>query len=381
MTPVWAAELAGDDGCAESAWRAIRLAASAWVAPDRIRNAVASLLDQRGATAVQVMDALEQAAGDRLAPAADVERAGRRLLAHGATVHVVGDAGYPARLADAWPELGAPLWVFARGSLATATAAPAVAIVGTRQPTLDGAATARELAKLLVRHGVTVVSGMARGIDQAAHLGAIDGGGPTIAVLGTGFGVDYPRHDGPVRDAVAGNGALVTELLPGVQPQKRAFLWRNRIISGLADVTVVVEGRARSGALHTARMAGAQGRDVMAVPGSVHAPTSRAPLDLIRDGALAVTRLDDVLVALGITGDATCAGGDAGAQLALPTTLTAAARKVLTLLGTVPAPPHALCAATQLPIPAVLAAIAELSGHGLAVSTPRGTVRGRPAPG
>ena len=380
MTPAWAAELAGDGGCAESTWRVVRLAASAWVTPDRIRDAVASVLDQQP-TATAVLTALEQQAGDRLANAPEVERAGSRLLAHNATIHLVGGSGYPQRLADAWPELGAPLWIFARGELASAAAAPAVAVVGTRQPTLDGAATARELAKLLVRHGVTVVSGLARGIDQAAHLGAIDGAGRTIAVLGTGFGVDYPRHDEPVRDAVVANGALVTELLPGVQPQKRAFLWRNRIISGLADITVVVEGRARSGALHTARMAGAQGRDVMAVPGSVHASTSRAPLDLIRDGALTVTRLDDVLVALGITGDTTAPVADGATQLALPTTLSDAARRVLTLLGTVPAPPHALCAATQLPIPAVLAAVAELTGHGLALSTPRGTVRGRPAAG
>lgn len=373
-----AAELArGADP--ELVWRALRLAASAWVTPDRIRDAVARSLDHAEVTVDRVMGVLESQAGDRLAGAADVETAGRKLLAHNAGVHVVAQPGYPQRLAAAWPELGAPLWLFATGATAQIPSAATVAVVGTRQPSLDGTHTARELGALLARHGVTVVSGMARGIDQAAHLGAIDAGGTTLAVLGTGFGVDYPRHDGPVRDAVASCGALLTELLPGTQPQKQAFLWRNRIIAGLADITVVVEGRSRSGALHTARMAAAQGRDVMAVPGSVHAATSRAPLDLIRDGAVAVTRLDDVLVALGITGSsAASARGDGAVQLALPTALTDPARRVLALLGAVPAPPHTLCAATQLPIPTVLAAVAELSGHGLAVGTPRGVVRGRP---
>jgi DNA processing protein len=377
VTPGWAAELAGD-GCADSTWRAVRLAASAWVTPDRIRDAVAHCLGRAAAvTAEEVLGVLEAQAGEQLVGDPHVAKAGRRLLAHNATVRIVGQPGYPQRLGDAWPELGAPVWVFVTGAATRTFDAPAVAVVGTRQPSLDGAQTARELAALLARHGVTVVSGMARGIDQAAHLGAIDGRGRTVAVLGTGFGVDYPRHDGPVRDAVAANGALVTELLPGTQPQKRAFLWRNRIISGLTDLTVVVEGRARSGALHTARMAAAQGRDVMAVPGSVHAATSRAPLDLIRDGALAVTRLDDVLVALGLTG-APVSPGARAAQLAFPTSLTDAARQVLALLGAVPAPPHTLCAATQLPVPTVLAAVAELTGHGLAVGTPRGVVRSRP---
>jgi DNA processing protein len=266
--------------------------------------------------------------------------------------------------------LGAPLWVFVLGT-GSLPGGPAAAIVGTRHPTLDGARTARELGALLARHGVTVVSGMARGIDQAGHAGALDAGGRTVAVLGTGFGVDYPRRDGPLRDAIAGAGGLVSELLPGTPPQKPNFLWRNRIISGLADVTVVVEGRAGSGALHTARMAAAQGRDVLAVPGPVRAPTSRAPLDLIRDGAQPLTRLEDVLEILGI---------EVGAEVAptvppRPTGLSPVARQLLALVGAVPAAPGTLAAAVGQPLPTVLAAVAELTHAGVAASTPRGIVR------
>jgi DNA processing protein len=351
----------------------VRLAASAWVTPDRVRTAIARLLERPSVNAVEVIAALETMAGGgrELASVADTEAVAGRLSEAGAVVHIAGAGGYPRRLLDAWPELGAPLWLFAVAPGATLPRGPAVAVVGTRHPTLDGTRTARELAMLLARHGVTVVSGMARGIDQAAHLGALDAGGATVGVLGTGFGVDYPRRDGPIRDAVAAAGGLVSELVPGTPPQKPAFLWRNRIISGLADVTVVVEGRSGSGALHTARMAGAQGRDVLAVPGPVRAPTSRAPLDLIRDGAQPLTRLEDVLDVIGIG----VAAGDDRPAAAPTIRLGEPAQQVLPLLGAVPASPAALAAATQQPVPAVMAAVAELTRAGLAAPTPRGVVR------
>lgn len=356
--------------------RCVRLAATPWVTPQRVRQAVAASLDSGKVTSAAVVAALErQAGGPRpLATDDDAEAAGHALLDRAAVVHLVDGPTYPRRLADAWPELGAPVWIFAVHAGSALPDAPTAAVVGTRHPTLDGLRTARELAALLARHGVTVVSGMARGIDQAAHAGALAAGGRTVAVLGTGFGVDYPRSDGPMRDAVAASGGLVSELLPGTPPRKPSFLWRNRIISGLADVTVVVEGREGSGALHTARMAAAQGRDVLAVPGPVRAPTSRAPLDLIRDGALAVTRLEDVLDVLGV------AGSTAPAPVATPPRpdLSPTARSVLSLLGAVPAASGALVAATRQPLPAVMAALAELGRHGLAVATPRGVVRADP---
>lgn len=376
MTPPWAAELA-EDTAADLVAGVVRLAATSWITPELVRTAVARCLHRGRAGAGDVVAAVAAMAvgGRALADASTTEAAARSLLAAGARVAVVGTPGYPPRLADAWPELGAPLWIFVLGRDAPA-AEPTAAVVGTRHPTLDGARTARELGALLAKHGVTVVSGMARGIDQAAHLGALDSGGRTVGVLGTGFGVDYPRHDGPLRDAVAAAGGLVSELLPGALPQKRNFLWRNRIISGLADVTVVVEGRAGSGALHTARMAAAQGRDVLAVPGPVRAPTSRAPLDLIRDGAQPLTRLEDVLDVLGV------AQRHPSQPARTPQIdVTPAAARVLSLLGAVPAAPGTLAAAVGCPVSTVLAAVAELTTLGVAVSTPRGVIRSLPTGG
>lgn len=370
MTAPWACEL-NEEIPGELVERAVRLAATPWVTPERVRDAVADCLDRTVLTTADVFDAVErQAGGSRmLASPKQADAAAQSLLRAGSRVLIAGTSGYPARLADAWPELGAPLWVFLLGT--GIPERPAAAVVGTRHPTLDGATTARELASLLARTGATVVSGLARGIDQAAHLGALDGGGPTVAVLGTGFGVDYPRRDGPLRDAIAAAGALLSELLPGTPPQKRTFLWRNRIISALADVTVVVEGRSGSGALHTARMAAAQGRDVLAVPGPVRAATSRAPLDLIRDGAQPLTRLDDVLEVLGLKPRA----GEPHAAPVAVEGLSDVARALLDLIGAVPAAPNTLAAAASQPIPSVLAAVAELQARSLVVATPRGVVR------
>lgn len=380
MTPAWAEQLSAG-APSEHVASVVRLAASAWVTPDRVRDAVAAALDQPAVTAGAVIAAIE-AMADRSRGLADqrrTEAAARALLSHGAAVHVAGTKGYPAQVNQAWPELGAPLWMFVTSREGVLPVGPAVAVVGTRHPTLDGTRTARELGLLLGRSGVTVVSGMARGIDQAAHLGALDAGGRTVGVLGTGFGVDYPRRDGPVRDAVTASGGLVSEVLPGTPPFKPAFLWRNRIIAALADATVVVEGRAGSGSLHTARMAAAQGRDVLAVPGPVRAPTSRAPLDLIRDGAQPLTRLEDVLDVISVPARDP-ATSDAPDAPDVPATrdLGHAAQQVLPLLGAVPAAPGALAAATHQPMAAVMAAVAELTQRGLAAATPRGVVRDGP---
>ena len=373
MTADWATQLA-DGADPDLVARVVRLAASDWMSPERLRRAVVPLLVESAVSAHAVVGALESAAGDKrpLASPDQTEAAARALLRWGSVVRIVGAPGYPRRLQDAWPELGAPLWLFVRPGSSQLPDRPAVAVVGTRQPTLDGARTARELGALLARNGVVVVSGMARGIDQAAHMGAVEAGGCSIGVLGSGFGVDYPYRDEAVREAVAASGGLVTELVPGTPPQKHTFLWRNRIISGLADVTVVVEGRAQSGALHTARMAAAQGRDVLALPGSVRAAASRAPLDLIRDGAQPLTRLEDVLDSLGVSATTP---GTPEQRPAAPPNLGPIALALLPLLGAVPAAPAALAAAAHAPVGAVMAAISELVARGLAATTPRGVVR------
>lgn len=372
--PGWAGQLA-DDG--ELAARVVRLAATPGVSPERVRAVIAALLEAGCEIDVEVVvEALEADACRRgkLAAPAVVERAGRALAAAGAVMLLAGRPGYPRRLADAWPELGAPLWLFVRSAgRCGLPEGPAVAVVGTRQPTLDGRRTAADLGQLLARHGVVVVSGLARGIDQTAHRAALDAGGLTVAVLGAGFGVDYPYRDGPLRERIAACGGLATELLPGVAPRPHHFPWRNRIVSGLADATVVVEGRSRSGALQTARLAAAQGRDVLAVPGSLNQPTSRGPLDLIRDGAQPLCRLEDVLEVAGLR-LARGATGAVESDTQPPGGLSGSASAVLQVLGTAPAPPGELAAALDRPIGEILAAVAELTTRGLAVSTPRGLI-------
>jgi DNA processing protein len=351
--------------------RAARLATGLWVTPERLRSTVAAQLDRGAPTdAGTVIAALEATATpDRPLPDdAAVQRTVGRLRALGAEVLLAGEAGYPSRLADAWPELGAPLWVFVR-SPAGLPAGPAVAVVGTRRPSADGLHTARELAMLLAEHGVTVVSGLARGIDQAAHRGALEAGGQTVAVLGTGLDVLYPSGSRELHDAIAASGGLVSEYPPGTGPRPHHFLWRNRLISGLADATVVVEGRARSGALQTARLAAAQGRDVLAVPGSLHAPASQGPLELIRDGAQPLTSLDEVLAVVGL------APGGADHPPRSPAPLAPDTAAVHDLLGAVPSTPGALAAASGLAVGAVLAAVGELVELGLAQHGPRGVVR------
>lgn len=172
---------------------------------------------------------------------------------------------------------------------------PAIAIVGARKATAAGCATARELGAQISGHGVAVVSGLAAGIDAAAHKGALEAPGSTIAVLGCGPDIVYPRSNAALYQKIKEVGCILSEFRPGVSPRKHHFPQRNRIISGLALGTVVVEAGLRSGSLSTARHALEQGREVFAVPGSVHSENSRGPHQLLRDGAQLVETCEDVL--------------------------------------------------------------------------------------
>jgi DNA processing protein len=175
----------------------------------------------------------------------------------------------------------------------------AVAIVGTRHATTYGLRQAERFAYGLAKAGVTVVSGLARGIDAAAHQGAIDGGGRTIAVLGSGLGEIYPSEHGGLAKAIEADGAVISEFAPDAKPRGGMFPQRNRLIAGLALGTLVVEAPDRSGALITARLAGEQNRDVFAIPGPVTSRASRGSNQLIRDGAVLVQNVDEVLEELG----------------------------------------------------------------------------------
>lgn len=176
----------------------------------------------------------------------------------------------------------------------------AIAIVGTRRKTSYGKQVAMELSRFLAENGITVISGMARGIDTIAHQGALDGGGRTIAVMGCGLDIVYPPENHQLSKQIIENGALVSEFYPGTQPEAVNFPPRNRIISGLARAVVVVEADERSGALITAKFALEQTRDVFAVPGSIYAPRSRGTNRLISDGALPLLDFKDLLLVLNL---------------------------------------------------------------------------------
>jgi DNA processing protein len=176
---------------------------------------------------------------------------------------------------------------------------PAVAVVGSRGPTAGGRDNAHGFARALVAAGFAVSSGLAAGIDRAAHEAALDGDGITVAVLGTGPDVPYPRHHAGLLARISATGAVVSEHPPGTEARREHFPSRNRILAGLSLGTLVIEAAGRSGALITARLAADAGREVFAVPGSIHNPMARGCHRLIRDGAALVESADEVIAALG----------------------------------------------------------------------------------
>lgn len=222
--------------------------------------------------------------------------AGASWLAGGADRHLIGwdDARYPPLLKQTQHP---PVALFVRGDPAS-LALPQLAIVGSRNASTGGAETAHAFAAHLAGCGLAITSGLALGIDAAAHAGALAGGGSTIAVLGTGPDRVYPQRNAALAEAIAARGALCSEFLPGVPPLRENFPRRNRIISGLAVGTLVVEARLHSGALITARYATEQGREVFAIPGSIHNPLAKGCHRLIREGAKLVESADHILVEL-----------------------------------------------------------------------------------
>ncbi len=207
------------------------------------------------------------------------------------------DPRYPSQLAAI---RGMPPALFVEGDPAVLSL-PQVAIVGSRAPTSDGRETAFDLAARLAAAGFAITSGLADGIDGQAHRGALAARGVTIAVCGTGLDRVYPAAHRELAAGIAASGALVSEFPIGTPPRAQNFPRRNRLMSGLARGVLVIEAAARSGSLITARLAGEQGREVMAVPGSIHNPLARGCHRLIKDGAALVESIDDVLAALGVS--------------------------------------------------------------------------------
>jgi DNA processing protein len=219
------------------------------------------------------------------------------LGASGARVLLFTDPDYPPLLRET-PAPPASLYVL--GSL-PALVSPQLAMVGSRSPTAGGRDTAREFAAFFARGGLTVTSGLALGIDAACHEGALEGGGLTVAVCATGLDRVYPAEHAGLAARIRAQGALVSEFPPGTAPLRQNFPRRNRIISGLSLGTLVIEAARESGSLITARHAVEQGREVFAIPGSIHSPLSRGCHQLIRQGAKLVEEAGDVLSELRIS--------------------------------------------------------------------------------
>jgi DNA processing protein len=258
-------------GSPQAVWRADPAAWRAIVGP--------ALAQAMGSPPERTVEWLAQAQA-WLAAAPD-----RRLL-------TLADTDYPPLLLNT---ADPPLLLFVQGPVPVLSA-PAVAIVGSRHPTAQGRDNANAFAADLSAQGLVVVSGLAQGIDAAAHEGALKSRAPTVAVVGTGPDLVYPpRHAALLGRILAGGGVLVSEFAPGTPPLAEHFPQRNRIIAGLSLGTLVVEAALRSGSLITARMALEAGREVFAVPGSIHAPQSRGCHALLRQGAKLVESAQDVL--------------------------------------------------------------------------------------
>lgn len=286
----------------------------------------------------------------------------RRLDAMGAEVVTLADARYPALLREIYDP---PIVLYALGRLEEALGQPCIAIVGTRRPSTYGANVAVQLARDLAARGLTIVSGFARGIDSAAHRGALEAKGKTIAVLGTGLDLIYPRENQRLAEGIRSSGALVTEFPLGTPPAPQNFPFRNRIISGLSLGVVVVEAAQQSGSLITARLAIEQDRDVFAVPGNITSATSFGPNYLIKSGAKLVQYWRDVVEELPyeigrrILQQELAASAPDAEQLTL--TLDERQQKVLALLSfDVPTHIDELLVASGLPSPVLMQVLLEL---------------------
>jgi DNA processing protein len=271
----------------------------------------------------------------------------RRLAASGLSWVARGEALFPSRLRSIHDP---PPGLFVRAAEPRDLAdRPTVAIVGARACSAYGSNVAHGLARELAAAGVVVVSGLARGVDAAAHRGALETG-ETIAVLGCGIDRDYPRAHANLAAEIVARGLIVSEYAPGVEPAPWRFPARNRIIAGLADATVVVEARERSGALITADLALDEGREVLAVPGEITSGLSRGTNHLLRLGATPVTCVGDVLAVLGVR----------PAPAAPPALLDDRLERVRVVIADAPASVDEIVQRTDLDAASVAAAIAEL---------------------
>lgn len=308
----------------------------------------------------------------------DLPREEARLAQTGATFLTARDADYPRLLKEIHDP---PIGLYRRGGYDFAAAC--IAIVGSRRTTLYGQTVARKLGADLARLGFCVVSGLARGIDTAAHEGALSVGGRTAAVLGTGLDIVYPPENLDLSRRIAETGAVLSEFPFGRKADRQSFAMRNRIVSGMSEAVVVVESDVDGGAMITARFAGEQGRLLYAVPGRIDQPTSAGCHQLIRDGATLLTGVDDILNELsyldGLRPAPIKTPGETSVLEQVTAGLSETERRVLgpfsggALLGV-----DALTAATGLSAPEVSAALMMLELKKLVTKRADGTYEARP---
>jgi len=316
--------------------------------------------------------ALAREAGDALAGrilaaegAAAVAAALAWAAAPGHSILTLADAAYPQQLLEI-PDPPALLYVIGEPAL---LARRGLAIVGSRNATAQGVANAERFARAFSDAGLTIASGLALGIDAAAHRGALGGAGSTVAVLGCGVDVVYPQRNAELYRAIAGRGALVAEMPLGAPPAAANFPRRNRLISGLARGVLVIEAALQSGSLITARLAAEQGRDVFALPGSIHSPLAKGCHLLIKQGAKLVESAQDVLDEF-----ATVAGDGARASAPAPTASAAAEKEhvLLAHLGYDPCNVDTLCQRSGLTPETVSAMLVALELDGRVAALPGG---------
>ena len=245
---------------------------------------------------------------------------------------------------------------------------PAIAVVGSRKPTAAGEEFAFHLAHGLAEYGIVVVSGLALGIDSAAHKGAMAAGGLTIAVCGTGLDIVYPRQNRILADQIKTTGGLVSEFCIGTGVRPHHFPRRNRLISGLTLGTVVVEAGRQSGSLITARNAAEQGREVFAVPGSVFSPLSRGPNALIRDGARLVESVSDITEELSLM-------LPQARRKVITTALGLQPMELLAAIGEVPTPVNQLIDRTGLTVAEVSSMLITMELEGVVTRVGGGFIR------
>lgn len=243
---------------------------------------------------LRALNVLTQPQLKALTSGPDMDEVGKtlkKLDGMGADVIVLNDPEYPGILKEISDP---PPVLYVRGNISDIQ--PAVAMVGTRAPSHYGKEVAHFIARDLSIRGISIVSGMARGIDTLSHTGALKGSAKTVAVLGSGLDIIYPAENKELSEQIVSKGAIISEFPPGTKPDAKNFPIRNRIISGLSLGVIVVEATIKSGAMITARLAGEQGRFCMAVPGAVTNVRSQGPHSLIRQGAILVENADDILM-------------------------------------------------------------------------------------